>query len=80
MPAHVLSLLSSRALLSPDPDVRRLFWLVRRASIRPEHRVALAPLHERFRSRVRARFEVSERELIRVLFNLYSGRTVRVQD
>lgn len=67
-----------RALLGLDRDLRRLFWLLHRAELRADHRLAL----QRIRLcalRIRQRFQPGDRETIRVLFNLYSGRAVKVR-
>lgn len=61
-----------RAALSPDRDVRRMYWLLRRATLQPAHRLALATIEQRLRARTfRAWARTGDRETIRVLFNLY---------
>lgn len=67
-----------RALLGFDPDVRRLFWLLRRAELRADHRLALQTIRL-CAVRIRQHFRPGDRETIRVLFNLYSGRAVKVR-
>ena len=71
-------LFALRALFGLDPDLRRLFWLLTRAELRADHRLAL----QRIRLcavRIRQHFKSGDRETIRVLFNLYRGRAVKVR-
>lgn len=63
--------------VSPDADKRRLIWLLRQPYLRAEHRLTLQTIRLRA-LRIRKHLVVGDRETIRVLFNLYSGRNVKV--
>ena len=72
--------LGLRVALSSDRDLRRLFWLLRRAQIRAEHRDALVRIESRARAKLFGEWsQPGERETIRVLFNLYKGTNVRIR-
>ena len=70
-------LFTLRGLLSRDADTRRLSWLLRRAPLREEHRAVLQAT-SLCAMKIRRRFRPGDRETIRVLFNLYSGKRVKV--
>lgn len=70
-----------RATLSSDPDVRRLFWLTRRAKLQAVHRAQLEVIERRVSETYFGEWaRTGERELIRVLFNLHRGTKVRIKD
>jgi hypothetical protein len=56
--------------LSPDPDKRRLYWLLRLPTLQHDHRTTL--------SAIKLRMTDTDRAMVRTLFSLY--RPVGVPD